>query len=324
VAAAELRAVRRDLVARTVDLAADAKLRLYDAADAGARLALRRTIAETATAAAELARRLHQAGNLTDLALVRDDLFEEDALIALRGAEADAAAAREAVNAVLGLHGAQTGWRLGDRILEAPMPAIDVGDLEREAVAASLELDAARARLEAGGGRVALARFESFVPHLAAGISAVREGEEGWHLGPAFGLSLPLFDWGQGKRAAAWATVRREQHRYAALAIELRATARAVRERVLAGEEQLSRIRDRLMPLRERLIEESVKQYNAMQLGPFELLQIRREQIDIEERHIDALRNAWAARTAAWQLRAGSRPTLTTGGAERPSGSDGH
>jgi cobalt-zinc-cadmium efflux system outer membrane protein len=296
------------------------KVALYDAAAAGARLELRRTIAETATAAAGLARKLHEAGNITDLQLVRDELFEEDAHIALRGAEADAAATRHALDAALGLTAEESGWRLADKVLEAAAPPIDVSDLERDAVAASLELDAARARLEAAGGRVALARFESFMPHVGAGVTLTREGEEGWHAGPAVTLSVPIFDWGQGRRAAAWATVRREQHGYAAQAIEVRAAARTVREDVLAGEAQLARIRDKLLPLRERLIDESVKQYNAMNLGPFELLQVRREQIDIEERYIEALRDAWVARTAAWQLRAGSRPTSTTRGLERRAG----
>lgn len=313
---ADLRATRREVVGRTVDLAARARIALYDAAAASARLALRRGIADTATAAAELARKLHEAGNITDLDLLRETLFEEESLVALRGAEADDAAAREALNAVLGLSGDETGWKLADRVLEAPVPRDDGRDLEREAVAASLDLEALRWRLEAAGGRVAVARLESFLPHLGAGVSVARESDESWHAGPAVRLALPLFDWGQGRRAAAWADVRRLQHRYTAAAIDVRASARATRQRLLAAEEQLARIREKLLPLRERLIDESVKQYNAMNLGPFELLIIRREQIEIENRHIDAMRDAWIARTAAWQLRAGSRPEPSIVGAD--------
>jgi len=60
--------------------------------------------------------------------------------------------------------------------------------------------------------------------------------------------------------------------------------------------------------LTEENFDETLKQHNAMNLGAFELLLVKREQIAIEERYIDALRDAWNARTAAWELRAGARP----------------
>jgi cobalt-zinc-cadmium efflux system outer membrane protein len=325
IAAAELRATRRDVTRETIDLAARARVELFEAAAAEARLALRRTVAETAAAAAELARKLHEAGNVTDLDLVRDSLFDEDAQLALRAAEADAVAAREALAATLGVPPGR--WRIAERVLEAEAPRLDVTRLEREAIAASLELDADRERVDAARGRVSLARLESLLPHLAAGVSAGRDDDD-WHAGPAISLSVPLFDWGGGRRAAAWADLRRRQHARTATELELAAAARAARERLLSAEARVGRIRDRLLPLRERLIDESVKQYNAMNLGPFELLQIRREQIAIEERHIDALRDAWIARVAVWQLRAGSRPAAAdrraTPSSPGPAARDGH
>ncbi len=308
-AGAELAAARREAVARTVDLAARARARLYQAAAAERRLELRRTTAETASAAAALARDLHAAGNLTDLELAREAVFEEETLTELGEAEAEAAAARESLATLLGLGPHQrSSWTFAGEILDGPPPPEDTRELEREAVASSLELQALRLRLEAAGGRVGVARMESFLPHLSAGAVFARESDE-WHAGPAVSLSLPIFDWGQGKRAAAWAQVRRLQHRYAAAALEVRAAARAVDRRVRLADDRLARVRDRVVPLRTQLLGEGVKQYNAMNLGPFELLQLRREQIDAEERHIDALLDAWIARTAAWQLRAGSRPT---------------
>jgi len=303
-ASAELRAARRDAVARSIELIGRTRRAVYAAAAAERRVALRRTVVEAAEASAALARALHAAGNVTELDRLREVLFEEDARLALRVAEAEAVAAREELGAILGAGG---GWRLADGVLDAAAPPVDAGELEREAVAANLEIAATAERLAAAGDHVAVARLESFLPHLGAGVSADRD-HDGWAVGPALSLSLPLFDWGTGRREAAWAEVRRLQQHAVAAEVEVRAAARATRERLLAAEETVRGIRERLLPLREQLIDETLKQHNAMNLGAFELLLVKREQIAIEERYIDALRDAWNARTAAWELRAGARP----------------
>lgn len=300
---ASLKAARRRAVATTVAAAAHARARFYAAAAATQQLSLRRTIAEAAGASAALARSLHAAGNITDLALTRELVFEEEALLEVTAAEAAATSARERLNATLGLHGQETGWRTAETVPDVPERLEDLRDLEREAVTASLELEALRWDLEAGGQQIGLARFESFVPRLGLGAAAKRE--DGWHAGPIVTLSLPIFDWGSGKRAGAWAEVRRLQHRYTGAAVTLRAMARAARTRLIAAHARAHRMKTTVLPLRERLVDESLLQYNAMNVDAFELLVVRREQIEAEVRYIEALRDYWVARTEVDQLRAG-------------------
>jgi outer membrane protein TolC len=240
--------------------------------------------------------------------LLRDTVFEEQVGNALRAAEADESVAREHLDEVLGLYGTNTTWTIADDAL-APVPdaAPSVDDLEEKTIEASLDLDAARWRLEADGQRIALARLDSFLPSFGVGVSAKRETGS-WGVGPAIGISLPLFDWGTSERTTAWARLRRNQSDYAAIAIDARARARAVASRVTSAYARAKDMREHELPDREKLLDASLRQVNAMNMSPFELLVIRREGLEAEERYVAALRDYWVASAEADSLRAGALP----------------
>ncbi len=318
VANAELRALRRSAVLTTVDLVSRARTSYYQAVAAEQLLALRKTIAEAGGASAELARKLHEAGNLTDFDLARETIFEEEALVDVREAEANARAARENLNAVLGLQGKQTEWKLAAELPRAPAQAPSVNDLEQVALAASLDLEVLRARLEGAGSEIGLARLQSFLPDVGVGVAVKKEDE--WLIGPAIALSIPVFDWGQSERGTAWAKLRSLQHKYTGTAVAVRARARAIQARAVAAHQRAVRMQDVVMPMREKLIDEAVLQYNAMNLSPFELLVLRREQVEAERRYIAALLDYWIVTTEVEQLRAGSIPGTGSGNISDGSG----
>src|SRR5574341_806134 len=61
--------------------------------------------------------------------------------------------------------------------------------------------------------------------------------------------------------------------------------------------------------LRERIINEAQLQYNAMQLGVFDLLRAREQQIQAAVAYIETLRDYWLARTDLGQLLSGRLPS---------------
>jgi outer membrane protein, heavy metal efflux system len=63
--------------------------------------------------------------------------------------------------------------------------------------------------------------------------------------------------------------------------------------------------RDVVLPLRQKVVEETQLQYNAMLVGVFQLLQAKREQIAAGATYIDHLREYWTARSNVEQLLAG-------------------
>ena len=65
--------------------------------------------------------------------------------------------------------------------------------------------------------------------------------------------------------------------------------------------------RETLLPVRERVVSESLLQYNAMNLGVFELLTARRNLIDTARAYVEALRDFWVAHATLEQIAAGGR-----------------
>ena len=76
-----------------------------------------------------------------------------------------------------------------------------------------------------------------------------------------------------------------------------------------------------MLPLRERIVRETQLHYNAMQLGVFELLRAREQQIQAALAYVDTLLDYWLARTDLEQLMSGRIPSgegVPTGRRERP------
>ena len=307
VAKAGLAAARARAVAATIGLVASVEGAFVDAVAAHQELELRQTAFDAASASADVAERMHAAGNAPDLTLVRERDQRELARIDLARAQTHVELTREALNEVLGLTGQDTRWTLAGRLEEVPIAPPRLDSLERVAVGASLDLAATRADAEAAAGRVGVARLRSFLPALGVGVSIDR-GDGAWNVGPALSIGLPLFDQGQGPRARANAELRRARNLHTAIGIELRARARAVRQRLLLAHAEARQLRDVVLPLRQRILDETLRQYNAMNASTFELLSSRRDLIEAGRQYIDAVRRYWRASADARAIERGGMP----------------
>jgi cobalt-zinc-cadmium efflux system outer membrane protein len=158
------------------------------------------------------------------------------------------------------------------------------------------------------------------VPDLDVGVEAEREGDETWKVGPTIALPIPLFDQGQARIGRAAAELPRAQQEYYALGVRIRATARAAEDRLAGARDRALYYRDILLPLRERIVNEGQLYYNAMQIGIFQLLRDREQQIETGVAYVEALREYWLARTDLSQIASGRLPA--TSGA-RGGGSEG-
>jgi len=291
---AEFTAVRASAAAAALRLAARVEIAIDDLRAAQQDVELRQTAFDAADAAAELRERMHAAGNTTELAQARDRDAREQARVDLGRAQATVEVRREAINALLGLSGARTAWTATGvlRDLPAAPPALDA--IEASAVAASLALRAGRARIDAAEHRAAGERLRTVLPELGAGVSVITDGHQ-TDVGPALRIGIPLLDFRSGERARANAQVRREDHALTAEAIELRAAARAARVTALATYAEARHLHDIVLPLRQQIVDETLKHYNAMDADPFALIVARRELVDGAHQYVDALRRHWNA-----------------------------
>jgi cobalt-zinc-cadmium efflux system outer membrane protein len=270
-------------------------------------LELRQTIVQALTASFEVTRRLHEAGNITDLDFARERALLEGGKLALRSVEVAVRQSREELNTLMGLWGRQTEWRTDERLPDIPQQPIQTEELERVALDRSVDLLNARQRLVSAGEQLGLNKATALIPESHMG--ALGERTDGaWEVGPVLEFPIPLFDQGQARTGRAAAELRRAQQEYYALAIKIRATARALRDRAQGARDRALYYRDIMLPLHERIVNEAQLQYNAMQLGPIQLLRAREQQIENGAAYVEALRDYWLARAELTQILSGRLP----------------
>jgi cobalt-zinc-cadmium efflux system outer membrane protein len=292
-------------------------------------LELRQTIVQALNTSLDVARRLNEAGNITDLDLARERALAEAGKLALRSAEIAARQSREQLNDLMGLWGKNTEWQTDGRLPDIPGQPMQTEDIERVALNRSIDLSHARQRIRVAGEQLGFNRTTALIPELHLGPLGERN-EGAWEIGPVLEFPIPLFDQGQARIGRSAAELRRAQQEYYALAVRIRSTARVVRDRMGGARDRALYYRDILLPLRERIVNESQLQYNAMQLGPIQLLRAKEQQIETAVAYIEALRDYWLARGDAGQILSGrlpnpnERPATQTGGTPKMADTAGH
>jgi cobalt-zinc-cadmium efflux system outer membrane protein len=316
-AEAEFENAKLRVTGAVMDLASEVRAAFYGLQAEEQRLGMFRQIVAGMEAAHDFARRLHAAGNISDLAYAGEQAAYESAKVDLAAAETAAASARERMNVLMGLWGGDTQWTVAPRLPDVPGEETDVEAVEKRAVERSIDLQIARGNLERAARQLGITDSTRIVSDLELGIAGERE-EGHWTRGPSFGFNIPIFDVGQGRRGASQAAMRRSQQEYLATAVEVRSAARRAAYVVESARRRAAHLRDVVVPLRSRILSESMLHYNAMQVGLPQLLLARQQEIDAGGRYVDALRDYWLARGGLDQILNGR--LVDTGGAMAGAG----
>lgn len=312
VADAELSAAKFRVAGAALALAYEVRVAFYEYQAAEQTAELTRTVLEATGASYELAQRLHEAGNITDLDLANERVFHEEARFRVADAEIAALARREALNRLLGLSGAAIEWRAQPRLADPPEEDPEEASIERRAIERSLELRELEQRHVASARRANLARAEGLLPDLRAGAAFERE-DAGWEIGPVVGMEVPLFDQGQGRVGAARAEMLRVEDEYTAHAVRVRSAVRITHAELVTAARRARYYQDVLLPLRRQVVEETQRQYNAMQVGAFQLIAARQAEVESGRDYVAALGGYWRVRAALDQILAGRLVRLPTG-----------
>jgi cobalt-zinc-cadmium efflux system outer membrane protein len=301
---ADLAVARANATAMAIRLAARVDIAFRDVLAAQQEIELRKTAFDAADVAATLRERMRAAGNTTELAVARDEDAREQARIELVRATADVTARKLRVDALLGLGHLATDWLPAGAIDELPAVEPPLDTVENDAVAASLALVAGTSRVDAAKERLSDERLRSWLPDLGVGASAI-DHDGSLEVGPAVRVGLPLFDWRSGPRAQATARLAGAQHALIADATELRTRARAVAVEAHAAYAEARALHDTVLPLRQKIVDETLAHYNAMDADPFQLVVARRELVAAGHAYLDALRRYGNAMAEVTALRRG-------------------
>ena len=308
-AASAFEAAKLGVAGQVMDLAAEVRSAVFDLQASQQTLEMRRQVVAATTASYDLAQRLRAAGNNSELDLANERALFEQSRLDLRAAEAEVLRGRERLNRLMGLWGpASASWTVSARLPDLPAEEVASEGVERTAVERSLDLQSARRGIEVASRSLGIAAPFGLISEAEAGVVAEREPEGEWAAGPVFSVPIPLFNQGQPAVAAARAQLRRARQQYAALAVDVRSRARAARDAVIAARDVAEHYRRVVLPLRNEIVEQTQLQYNAMQIGPFQLLIAKQQQIDAGAAYIRALQAYWQARTELDQILNGRVP----------------
>ncbi|WP_081465959.1 TolC family protein [Stigmatella aurantiaca] len=308
----ELEAARYRTAAFVVELGYTVRAAYYAFQAAQQRVAIATQALDAFAAARDASQALFEAGNIPELDAATQDAAYESARATVAQLELEVLERREQLQRLLGLHGEATAWTVTETLprMAEQEPALE--NLERKALTASLELAETQHRLEGAAQRAGLTSVEGWLPDVSVGVIAERKspvapahGE--WEWGGVIHFTVPLFDRRQGTRSASEAEFDALMERYQGMAIDVRSAAREARNRVLSTYLRARQYQQVLLPARQRVMRQTMLQYNAMQIGVFQVLQVRREQLDTELAYVDLLREYWTAHAALEALLAGRR-----------------
>ena len=308
--------VSRDVL----DLASEVQAQYYRVVGDAEALVLARQIVMATQAAAELAQRQYAAGNLSKREQSLQQVFYAQSLLEVAQAEAQLDADREKLNRLMGLWGANTRWSVPDRLPQIPatLPALD--DVERQAIERRLDLAAAKKEAEGLTQALNLARQYRWLGPLGIGVHFERGPAEVKSYGPSVELGLPIFNRGQARIARLESERKRAEERVAALAVDIRSEARETRGRLNALHQSVRYYEKALLPLQQTIVTETLKFYNGMLLGVYDLLLASQSQIQTGRQYIAANRDFWLAWTELEHVLGGRvSPPPAAGTPESPS-----
>ncbi len=288
-------AARLRVTRSVLGFAAEVRADYYTLQAAQQALAHQRTIHAAAEASADLARRQHEAGNISDLDLESEQAIYERAKLDLARAELDELQTRERLLADLGA--------LETLPLTLPAQAQPTeGEQERSleeleaAFPQRLDLSLAQAEVEAARQALPLARASGY-DALALGVQHERESDGAKTTGPSVAIPIPIFDRGMAGRTRAAASLRMAEQRLHALTVNARSEARAARERLLEARARADYLRTVIVPRRQRILYLTQLEYNAMLRGAFDLIRARQGLSDALREQVLATRDYWLAHT---------------------------
>ena len=281
--------------AQVLSLAADTRKAWVMAVAAEESLRYTRQVMQAAEASAELARRMAAAGNFNKLQRAREQGFYADAALGVARATQARLASRERLTRLMGLWGAQTSFTLPERLPDLPAQPAEQPDIERQALAQRLDVQAGKRASEQTARNLGLTRSTRFINVLELGLSHNSSKEAPVQRGWELSVELPLFDWSGARVARAEAVYMQSLHQAAETAVNARSEVREAYGQMRHSWDIARHHRDELVPLRQQIAEENLLRYNGMLIGVFELLADARQQIGSVNAAIEALRDYWLA-----------------------------
>ena len=296
VARAGLEAAKLRVGDAAVKLAYDVRAGFYRAVAAEQILSMRKMVIEGASAAVDLARRQHEAGNLSDLDLATQEATYAQVVLDVSRAAAEVFGARESLTRMMGVWGPDTEWKVAAKLPELPKDDPPLEHLESLAIARRFDLAAIHHDAEVLSETIAMVKNWRWINgSVGAGLERTHEGS--LFLGPSGSIELPIFDQKQAVIARLEGLLNQARAREASLAVDIRSEVRTARAQLTFTRSVFEQFATKVVPAREQVVALSQQQYDAMLLGVYELLIAKQNEVNAYRELIESARDYWIARS---------------------------
>jgi cobalt-zinc-cadmium efflux system outer membrane protein len=279
-----------------LDLVTEVQKAFYAEVAAAQALAMRRTVAESEQAAAELYRAQRDAGNISDLVVANQQALYQQTQLDVANGEVELVSARERLTRLMGLWGPEVAWRSVDRLPEVPAAEPPLEQLELRAIADRLDLAALRQEVQTLSYALHLAQTSRWTGLIDIGVDVARLKDGNIAVGPRGSIELPVFDQRRATIARLEAQLRASEQLLAARAIDVRSEVRDLRNRLLYARQVIERFRTEIIPTREHVVALSQQQYDAMLLGVYQLIAAKQNEVSAYRGYIEVVRDYWSTR----------------------------
>jgi len=266
-----------------------------------------------------LARQMSALGHSSSADAVNSETFLAQMRATVLRARQSETAARERLVRQLGLWGMNArALKVPDQLPDIPAKPMGIPFVEREAIDRRLDVQLAKANLESMASNLKLSRRNPFLSAIEFGPvveSAEGERERGYEIE----LRLPIFDTGAVKNRRNRILLEQAQADAEVVAITAASQAREAMSAYQGNWDIANNMQNVVLPLRRRLTEEKMLEYNGMLISVFDLLSDVRAATQIEIDYINAVRDFWISDTALQQAMTGAG----MGGGVMPGGSAG-
>jgi len=297
-AQAEFERLKLEVSAVVVDFAADTAAAYYQLVGAQQLATMRANVAQAAEVSAALAQRFYDAGNISALELALQQSEASYAKLEAMRAAADAVAARNALNRLLGLKAGDSRWTTTGQLSLPVTTEDDLDGLITLAWQSRLDLAAKRAQVAWLADSLGVTRQYRYLGDSEIGIETERETDRSRITGPNLSIELPLFNSGAGRVARAESLVDQAEAELQTLALDIGNDVELAYTQVQASRQLFEQYRTALVPQREAIVQQTQREVSYMLQGQFELLSVKQQEFNAYQGYLESLRDYWIARTS--------------------------
>jgi outer membrane protein TolC len=267
----------------------------YSAIAARQHLQVQQQMLDATLARQQLANSLYRAGNMSENSFLYYDNELRRVQQQVKKRKRNAHEQYLTLLNMLGMNSHQA-ITLPDQLPVLPTEKLTLADLLKQAQNDRLDIKITTQKLAQLENRHSLIRKENGWRDMSIGINAEREFDGATNVGPEIEFALPIFNRNQGKLAAIDAQTTKTQAQLAQALLDVDTEIAQALNQMQLAREQLDLISASLQ-VAEKRVTLSNREVNFMLGSPFELLNIKRQQIQLAHDYTSELKNYWQART---------------------------